>query len=286
MMPQKQEQRLLLAGGLMVIGAFLNAGDTIIVRVLTEDIHPFVIVFFRSLFGLLFVAPWIFKNRTILASNYRFLHLLRAALKLLTLVAFFIAISKAALVDVTTIAFTTPVFVTLGAWMFLGERLTVRRVTAVVFGFIGVFVILQPGQSDLSSALLYAVAGAILAAVIQLILKMMSSKDSTESLVAWNLILTVPIAAIPCYWFWTEPSWAQLSLLAVQGGVGAINMAIITRAMALADASFIAPIDFLRLPIIAVFAFFFFGEVLTLPTVVGAAIIFASTFFLAKRGGP
>ncbi|NQW00803.1 MAG: DMT family transporter [Rhodospirillales bacterium] len=265
----------------MIGAAGLSAADTIMVRLLTQDLHPFLIVFFRSVFGLLFISPWILRKSSVLKSNYAWLHLLRAALKILSLVAFFLAIAEAALADVTAIAFTTPVFVTLGAWAILKEQPGLRRVIAVIFGFVGVLVIIRPGSGPVSPALFYAVGGAMIAAVIHLMLKRMSARDSTETLIAWNLIVTVPLAAIPVYWFWTTPSWQQLALLALQGGVGALNMAMITRAMALADVSHIAPIDFLRLPAVALLAYLLFGEAVTASTLLGGGVIFVSTLLMA-----
>ncbi len=270
----------------MVAVSVMSAADTIMVRVLTQDLHPFVIVLFRSLFGLLFISPWIFSNRGVLKTHYCGLHLLRAGLKILSLAAFFFAIATSVLADVTAIAFTAPVFVTIGAWVFLGERPGPRRFVAVLFGFVGVLVILRPGQGPVSTALLFALIGAVLSAIIHLMLKKMSARDSTETLVAWNLIVTVPLAALPGLWFWSAPTGPQLALLALQGAVGALNMGAITRAMALADASFIAPIDFLRLPAVAVLAFLIFGEVVSTATLIGASIIFASTVFMTGRLRP
>lgn len=276
------DQRVLAATGLMIGVTILSAADSVMVRILTEDLHPFVIVFFRSLFGLLFVSPWIFRDRITLASHYVFLHLIRAGLKMLSLAAFFTAIALATLADVTAIAFTTPVFVTLGAWLFLREQLVTRRILAVALSLTGVMIILQPGQGSWSTPLLFAVVGALLTAVIQLILKVMSAHDSTETLVAWNLIVTVPMAAIPLYWFWTAPDLANYALLALQGAIGAINMTLMTRAMSLAQASFLAPLDFLRLPAVAVLAYLFFGEIPTSATLTGAAVIFLSTILLTE----
>lgn len=280
-MTQPTQRHVYLATALMIGAAGLSAADTIMVRLLTQDLHPFLIVFFRSVFGLLFISPWILRKSSVLKSNYAWLHLLRAALKILSLVAFFLAIAEAALADVTAIAFTTPVFVTLGAWAILKEQPGLRRVIAVIFGFVGVLVIIRPGSGPVSPALFYAVGGAMIAAVIHLMLKRMSARDSTETLIAWNLIVTVPLAAIPVYWFWTTPSWQQLALLALQGGVGALNMAMITRAMALADVSHIAPIDFLRLPAVALLAYLLFGEAVTASTLLGGGVIFVSTLLMA-----
>lgn len=263
----------------------LSAVDSVIVRLLTENLHPFVIVFFRSLFGLICVAPWIFRDRTVLKSNYRLMHLIRAGLKMLSLAAFFTAIALAALADVTAIAFTTPIFVTVGAWIVLREAVLLKRVLAVALGFIGVLVIVQPGASTWSAALVYAIIGALLAAIIQLMLKKMSARDPTDTLVAWNLIATVPMAAIPLYWFWRVPAADELGLLMLQGAIGVCNMTLMTRALSMAQASLIAPLDFLRLPTVAVLAYLFFNEIPTNATVIGSVVIFLSTMLLADWSG-
>jgi len=269
-----------VAAGLMILVGAINSIDSIIVRTLTTDLHPFVIGFFRALFGLLVVLPWIVRSPSRLRTRYRLSHLVRAALKLLSLVAFFAAIAAAPLADVTAIAFAAPIFVTIGAWVFLGEAPMVRRVLAVIAGFAGIMIILQPASGEMAPGLLFAVLGALLMAVIQLMLKSMSGRDSTDALVGWNLILTVPLAALPALWFWTTPTWPQLGLLAIQGALGALNMTAITRSLALAPASFVAPFDFLRLPFVAILAFAFFGEVAGLGTWVGATIVFGSTLLL------
>ncbi|MBX2884342.1 MAG: DMT family transporter [Granulosicoccus sp.] len=278
----RQEQHLMAATGLMLVVTVLSAFDTVIVRLLTADLHPFVIVFFRSVFGLAFVLPWIVSQRGILSSHYRLLHVVRAGLKMLSLAAFFTAIALVPLADVTAIAFTTPIFLTLGAWMCLGEKLLPRRILAVVIGFCGVLFILQPSQSNWSTPLLFALAGAVLTAIIQLMLKVMSAHDSTQTLVAWNLVVTVPMAAIPLLWFWNAPSHEQILLLVLQGAIGACNMAAMTRAMALAQASYIAPLDFLRLPAVALLGYVFFAEIPGNATVIGAIVIFLSTLLLAE----
>ena len=274
-----------IAAGLMILVGAMNAIDSIIVRTLTTDLHPFVIGFFRALFGLLVVLPWIVRSPSRLRTRYRLSHLVRAALKLLSLVTFFAAIAAAPLADVTAIAFAAPIFVTVGAWTLLGEAPKLSRVLAVIAGFAGIMIILQPGKGGIAPGLLFAVLGALLMAVIQLMLKAMSGRDSTDALVGWNLILTVPLAVLPALWFWTTPTLPQLGLLAVQGALGALNMTAITRSLALAPASFVASFDFLRLPFVAILAFTFFGEVAGLGTWVGAAIIFGSTLLLIGRFG-
>lgn len=270
-----------LAAVLMVLVALFNACDAIIVRMLADQVHPFVIGFFRSLFGLMAVLPWILRRVDLRSSPYRWLHALRAGLKLLSLVAFFVAFAAAPLADVTAIIFTTPIFLTLGGWLLLGEKMTVGRAMALVAGFAGMLLVIRPGAGGVSTPLLYALAGALLTAVIQLMLKRMSARDSTDRLVAWNLLTTVPLALVPAVIFWSTPTSVELLLLITQGVLGALNMTLMTRALSMADVSFIAPMDFLRLPFVALLAFVIFSEVPLLTTWIGAAVIFGATLLAA-----
>ncbi len=276
--------RAAIAGiALMVLVALLGALDAVIVRLLSPGVHPFVMGFTRSLFGLIVVLPWIVSHPGVLKSNYRMRHVLRAALKLASLIAFFFAYATAALADVAAIAFTAPIFVTIGAWIYLAEPPRKMRVLAVVAGFVGVVIVLRPGShTGIAPGLALALLGALLTAVIQLILKPMSGRDSTETLVAWNLIITVPIAIIPAIWVWATPTPMEWALLALQGVLGALNMAFVTKAFSLAEASLIVPIDFLRLPVVAGLAFAFFGQTVPLTTWLGGTVIFAATLVMAR----
>lgn len=278
----ESDRAALIGVALMLAVALFGAIDAVLVRQVSPDVHPFVIGFTRSLFGLLIVVPWILSRPRMLRSSYTFRHAIRAALKLASLVSFFAAFALAPLADVTAIAFTAPIFVTVGAWVFLSEQPRAMRMLAVAVGFVGVLFVVRPGQGGIAPGLLFALLGALLTALIQLMLKPMSGRDSTETLVAWNLILTVPIALVPALLFWTAPTPGQWVLLAVQGALGALNMGLVTRAFALAEASLIVPIDFLRLPIVALLAFLIFGQTVPVTTWIGGTVIFAATLIMAR----
>ncbi|WP_235953157.1 DMT family transporter [Salipiger sp. PrR002] len=266
---------------LMLLASACGAVDSVLVRQLAGEVHPFVMGFTRALFGLLVVLPWLLSRPGILQTEYRLRHVLRAALKLASVIAFFFAFAAAPLADVTAIAFASPIFVTLGAWVFLGERPRPVRILAVTLGFAGVLIVLRPDAGDIPLGLGYALIGALLVAVIQLILKGMVARDRTETLVAWNLIATVPLAAIPALLVWQTPTLSQWLLLALQGALGAAAMTLATRAFALADASLIVPFDFLRLPFVAALGYLFFGQVVTGTTWAGGIAIFVATLVMA-----
>ena len=273
-----------MAVALMVTAAAFNAVDILLVRVISTEMSAFSIAFFRSAFGLLFVAPWIYRRRARIAqTRYRWMHMVRAALKVLALAAFFYAISRANLAQVTAIAFTTPIFVIIGAALILDEKLGAARLLSVAMGFAGVLLIVRPASGSFDPYLLYALAGALLTAAIQLVLKAMAGKDPTDTLVGWNLLMMVPLALIPALFFWTTPSPLMLGLLAVQGALGVIGMTAITRSVALADVSAVIPFDFLRLPLVAIGAFYFFGQSADVGTWIGAGVIFLGGI-IAGRG--
>lgn len=282
--------RAALAGvALMMLVGVINAVDAVIVRLLAKEVHPFIIALTRTSFGLLAMLPWILSRPQMLQTQYRVMHVLRAALKLGSLIAVFFALAEARLADVTAIGFAAPLFVTVGAWFIFGESPHAVRILAVLLGFVGVLIVLKPDWAaglQVSPALLLALLGALLTAVIQLMLKAMAKRDRTDTLVAWNLIVSVPLAAVPAWLVWQTPSAWHWGLLAVQGALGALNQTMVTRAFQLADASLVAPIDFLRLPFVAILAFVLFQEVAGMSTWVGAAVIFVATMLMAatRRG--
>lgn len=282
--PGRDMDRASVIGVSLMFGvAILSSVDAVLARQLSPGVHPFVMGFTRALFGLLVFLPYILTHGHILRSNYRYLHVLRAALKLASLISFFFAFALSPLADATAIAFTAPIFVTIGAWLFLSESPRAIRVVAVAVGFVGVLLVLRPGQGGgVSPGLIFALIGALLTAVIQLLLKPMSGRDATETLVAWNLIATVPIAVVPALLVWSTPSPTEWALLALQGVLGALNMGLVTRAFSLAEASLLVPIDFLRLPIVAALAFALFGQSVPLATWIGGSVIFAATLLMAN----
>ncbi|WP_336171196.1 DMT family transporter [Ensifer sp. MJa1] len=265
--------------------ATLAAADAVIVRALNGVVHPFVIGFFRAFFGAVILLPWVVLRPSVLRSSHPLRqHAVRAGFKLLAMVAFFAAFSWGPLADVTAIAFTSPIFVLLGAALTLGERPGPVMIGAVALGFAGAMLIVGPSGAGFSLAILLALIGAVLQSAIQLILKSMSKGDSTSTLVVWNLLLTVPIAFAFALPFWVTPGAKELSLLALQGVVGTACMGMMTHAFSLAPATIIAPVDFLRLPLVALGGFALFGENVALTTLCGGGLIGLAALIAARSG--
>jgi drug/metabolite transporter (DMT)-like permease len=158
---------VLVGAALMLLTAVVQVVDSIVVRYLAEELHPLEIVFFRNLFSLLALAPLLSRQERSLRANGLWpLHATRAVLKIAALTAAFAAISLLPLSVFTAIAFTTPLFVALGATLFLGEPLRPSRMAAILAGFVGVVVVLRPTEAPVGLGALLALGAAAALAVV------------------------------------------------------------------------------------------------------------------------
>ncbi|MGH1481612.1 MAG: DMT family transporter [Geminicoccales bacterium] len=268
----------------MLVLAGCTALDAAVIRIVGQTIHPFEIGFFRVLFALLLVSPWLIQRGLAdLRSDFLLVHASRAILKLLAQIAYFYAVLVMPLADVAAIGFAKPLFVSIGAVLFLGEVMRLRRWVAIAIGFLGVVVILRPGSTLFDPWIMSAVFAAIGLAGVNLLMKYLAEREATNRILAWNLMISVPVALVLALPFWTTPSLPILGLLLLQGGLGALAQFSAARAMRLADVSVLTAIEFVRLPLVALIAYVLFGEISGFWTWMGAAIIIGSTLYLVRR---
>lgn len=223
-------------------------------------------------------------GRTGLATRHWGLHIARAAFKIVGLGLFFWGIARIPLAEATAIAFATPLFGAAGAALLLGESLRRGRLLAILIGFAGVLVIIRPGLVVPSSGALAVLGSTVLLASIALMAKVVARHDSAPVIVAINLALSVPLALLPALFVWTTPSWPAMGIMAVQGAIGALSQLCMMRAFALADASLVTPLDFARLPIVAVLAYLAFGQVPDGWTWAGGTVICLAILLLVRSG--
>ncbi|HEX8374151.1 MAG TPA: DMT family transporter, partial [Geminicoccaceae bacterium] len=207
------------------------------------------------------------------------------ALKILGLVGFFYGLSVVPVAEATAIAFATPLFAAAGAAVFLGETLRHGRLAAILLGFVGVLIVLRPGGGGaLHPGALAILASAVALAAIGLLAKVLARHDPSRTILAINLTLSVPLALLAAIPFWTTPSPATLGLMAVQGALGAASQICFIRALRLADASLMMPVDLVRLPLVALLGFLAFGQVPDGWTWAGAVVICAAVVLLLRAG--
>jgi drug/metabolite transporter (DMT)-like permease len=255
-----------------------------IVRHLSSALHPFEIAFFRNLFGLVFMVPWMVRvGRDSFATERMGMHFLRSAAGLAAMLTFFTALSLLPLAEVTALTFTTPMFTTIGAALILGETVKARRWTATAAGFAGALIILRPGAETLRPEALVALAAAALMALAFLTVKSLSRTENPNAIVVMMGLLMTPMSLVPAAFVWDTPPaqlWPCLLGLGLSATVGQV---FLTRAFAAADASAVLPFDFSRLVFVSILGFFFFGERPDLWTWVGAGVIVAAAAYIAHR---
>lgn len=268
---------IVLAGLLMALSALIGATDAVIVRVVGPEMHVFQITFFRNFFSLLVLLPFLLRRGGVsFSSRFWGVHAVRAALKLGAMIAYFLAILRLPLAVVMAIAFTAPLFTTAGGILFLGERLSRVRVLSGLLGLAGVLIVLRPGAVPLDGGVALAFASAMGLGVVAVLMKASSGRERASQIVLFNLVLVVPIAFAISLPVWTFPSPEILGLLAVQGALGALGQLCVAKAMSMADAAAIIPIDFIRLPLVIVLGVVLFAESTGWPVFIGGTIIFAA----------
>ena len=255
-----------------------------IIRHVSGDMHPFEIAFFRAFFGLVFMAPWFLRLGLASVRSSRVgLHVCRSLAMVAASLTWFTAVSLMPIAEVTALTFTTPLFATLGAALFLAERVGLRRAAAIGAGFAGALIILRPGVEALSMPAMAALASAAFGAIGMLIVKSLSRTESPATIVIYVGLLFTPLSLVPALFVWSTPTPESLAWLAALGLVANLGHLSFTRAMASADATAVLPFDFLKLFFTAALGYLLFAEVPDAWTWTGAAVIFGATLYTAHR---
>lgn len=245
-----------------------------IVRFLGETQHPLEIVFFRNLFGLLALVPWLISvGPTALRTERLGLHLFRAAIALLAMALWFWSLTLMPVTVATALSFLAPVLTSILAVLVLGEPLRAYRLVAVFGGFAGALIIMRPGGDVFGFAALIAVATALVWAISSITVKKLSSTEPAALIAAYMILPITPISlllAIP-YWQWPDlAAWAGFVALGSFATLGHVCMG---KAMAAMDAGIVVAYDYLRLPCVALIAWLAFGDVTDGLTWIGGILI-------------
>jgi drug/metabolite transporter (DMT)-like permease len=274
-----------LRGGFWMLGAVLSfAVMAISVRELLARMEAFEVLFWRV--GAALVLMLLVLPRTGLAplrTRRIGLHFIRNGFHFFAQLAWIYAIGALPFATVFAIEFVFPVWVALLATLVLGERMNRGRVVMLVAGLAGVLVILRPGFALIHPAALVMLGGSLGFAVNMVTTKKLAATDSTSAIIFWMLAMQTPPALIAALPHWVAPQLADLPWICALGICTVGAHFSITRALRLADASLVVPIDFLRLPLIAVIGALFYDEPLELAVFIGAAMIFAGTYYSFSR---
>ncbi|MDJ0611627.1 MAG: DMT family transporter [Kiloniellales bacterium] len=268
----------------MTAAAFAFSWMNIAIRAVSEGMDPLQIAFFRNLFALMFMLPWLASAGLAGIKTERLKHhMLRAGIAMLAMVCWFYSVALLPLAEAVALNFTVPLFATAGAALFLGEVVRARRWSATAIGFLGVLIILRPGFAELTPVTALPVAAALFMAISVLVVKSLSRSDSPQVVVFYMNLFLTPLSLVPALFVWRWPDGEALLLLLAVGLLATLAHLALTRSYQKADASAVVPFDYARLPFVAIFAYFLFGEQPDLWTWVGAGVITASAIYIARR---
>lgn len=262
---------LWMLGALVSFSALALAG-----RELSTEMTLFQVLFLRSvicLLALAVLAPYLGWPR--LTTRHLKLHLLRNSVHYGASYCWFLGVISIPLAEVFAIEFTSPIWTAVLAVLFLREPLTRARVGAIALGFLGVMVILRPGAEIVHPAALAVLAAALGYASAYVITKRLTADDGPFVILFYMNAIQLLIGLVPTAATWVTPSPALWPWVGVVGAAGLLSHYCIARAMALADATVVAPLDFLRLPLIAVIAYLVYDETLDLFVLAGAMLVVA-----------
>lgn len=255
-----------------------------LVRFVSEVLPPFQIAFFRNIFGLAFLLPLLMRSRfSILRTKRIGLHALRGIINIIAMLMFFTALSISPIAKVTALSFTAPIFMAILAVFVLRERFRIYRWLAILFGFIGMLIILRPGLVAIDTGALLVTASAGLWAIALLLIKILSRTEASLTIVAYMGIFLGVFSIFPALWVWQPFGMQTLFWLALIGLFGTIAQMSLSQSLKETDPTALMPFDFLKLVWTALIGAWFFSEIPDVYTLIGAAVIFASGFFIALR---
>jgi drug/metabolite transporter (DMT)-like permease len=269
---------------LMVLGTLVFAAMHVAIRYSTQYLSGFEVAFFRNLFGLFVIAPLLVRTGPALFHTKKLsLHLVRAVINAISMVCFFIGLSMTPIARATALAFTAPLFTALFSALFLGEVFRWRRWSALVVGFLGALIILRPGLQEVDTGGLLVICSSLLWAIAMIDIKVLGRTESSQTITAYVTVLLTVLTFFPALLVWQTPSLELWLWMIFIGVIGTIGQIIITEAIKLADMTVLMPFDFLKLVWAAFLGIIFFAEVPDALTWVGAAVVFASSFYIVWR---
>ncbi len=276
-----------VAAALLMLGACgMFAFNSIFVKLAAETgLHPFQIAFFRNFFALMIIAPMVLVRtgpRAFIPNRPGMLAL-RGGLNGVSMMAWFYAVPFMAITDLTAIGFTGPIWATLMAAFFLGEKMRLRRWTAIAVGILGALVVVRPGFQEVNVAVYLVLLSSATWGATLIVIRRLTSVEHVDTILIYQAVAMAAIALVPMLFVWTNPTpmgWLWMAVLGLLA-MGAHSLHV--RAFAMQEVSALQPLDFARFPIAAVGAYLILGEMLSPWTAVGALIVFGAGAYISHR---
>ncbi|MCC3304409.1 DMT family transporter [Sneathiella sp. HT1-7] len=268
----------------MILTSFLFVGMTGIVRHLGSDMPAIEAAFIRYCLGSLIILPMVIRHWPGMPNRRDTqLFISRGLVHGVGVMLWFYAMARIPIAEVTAIGYVAPIFVTIGAAIFLGERLQFRRIGGVIAGFIGALIILRPGFQEIQLGQLAQLCAAPLFAVSFLIAKKLTGNQSS-SMIVGMLSLGCTVTLLPgAIIQWRAPTTHELAWLSLAAIIATAGHYTLTRAFQAAPITVTQPLGFLQLVWASILGLLVFGEPLDPYVMIGGAVIIGAATYISHR---
>lgn len=276
--------RTLVGIGWMLVTTLMFVCVTGVVRYLGSDIPATVAAFIRYSVGLVMVAPFLLRApAAVFRPGALGLFAVRGLFHGAAVTLWFYAMARIPIAEVTAIGYTAPIFVTIGAALFLGEKMYLRRISAIVIGFAGVLLILRPGFQEISLGQLAQLGAAPMFAASFLLAKRFTASVS-PGVIVFMLSLFCTLALAPgAILEWRDPTWREIGWLTLTAALATAGHYTLTRAFEAAPITVTQPVGFLQLVWATALGVVAFGEPVDPFVLAGGGIIVAAATYISHR---
>jgi drug/metabolite transporter (DMT)-like permease len=255
------------------------------IKWLSRDYGLAQIIFFSRILAVPLAVLLAFRSGGLaqLRAKRPLLQVARASLTICDMLCFTAAVWLMPLADAITIGFAAPLFMTILSVPLLKERVGPRRWTAVLLGFIGVIVVLQPSGAGFGLPSFYALGSALAFALLIILTRVLTATENVPCLMFWNSGIVATVMFVLMLPEWQTPTGWGIWAFALSAGIGAVAQLLITEAFRLGEVSLLAPIQYTSLLWAGFFGYLIFDNVPTTTLLIGAAVIIASTLYIVER---
>lgn len=269
----------------MLLSGTCYVASASLMRQIGDAYSAYEITFIRSVVAVIILAPlFLRQSRARLWPERPFAHLVTGILSYLGILFWVMAASSMPVADFFALQFITPLFTISFAIIFLRERADMASWIATLIGFAGVLLVLRPGVIEISLGAMAALASSFFYASVNTVIKSLSRAVSATAIVFYANLLLVPLSLPMAIIEWKTPLWADWPLLLGIAVLSTLGYTWVTKAIALAPARVVQPVNFMRMPMGAAFGWVLFSEFPDIWTWVGAVVIFCATTYAVRRG--
>ena len=279
------QKRPLLAASVLLILAYVTFTLTsILVRIAAQDVPILMVIFIRQVVSLLMLSPFFYHQRAAIRHSKHFrLHSLRGLTAIGGMFCGLTSVTYAPLADVTAIQMSEVLFTTLMAASFFDEQVDRHRWVAVLVGFIGVLVMLRPFSDGFNSFMLIALAGAVFNALSVLVLRMGSDHDSAVVVMFYQGVVIIVLMSLPAFLYWQPISLHAFGVVLLMSVLMASGQWLFTLGVRIGQASALAPLNYIRLVMMALVGWWVYDEQPGTFTLIGGILIVGSVTYTIQR---